>query len=77
MIFTLNKAEQERTKRDKGRKSDQQQMHSRLMQLKNICRCEYGFCQGLTKKKFEMLILYSGPMKACDELMNLETLLYG
>jgi hypothetical protein len=56
-------AEQEQIKQRNRRKSDQQQMHDRLLQLKMICHCGYGFCQG--------------PMKACEELMNLETLLYG
>ena len=74
----MNKAEQERAKRDNRRKSDQQQMHSRLLQLKNICRCKYGFCQGFQPERNSKCLLNNlGPMKACDELMNLETLLYG
>ena len=45
--FTLCKAEQEQIKQRNRRKSDQQQMHDRLLQLKTICHCGYGFCQGI------------------------------
>ena len=74
----MHKAEQERIKQRNRRKSDQEQMHNRLLQLKMICPCGYGFCQGL--KSLNNFIFKSdnlGPSEACDELMNLETLLYG
>ena len=45
--FTLCKAEQEQIKQRNRRKSDQQQMHDRLLQLKTICHCGYGSCQGI------------------------------
>ena len=45
--FTLCKAEQEQIKQRNRRKSDQQQMYDRLLQLKTICHCGYGFCQGI------------------------------
>lgn len=46
-VFTLHKASQEQIKQRNRRKSDQEQMHDRLLQLKMICHCGYGFCQGL------------------------------
>ena len=54
--FTLCKAEQEQIKQRNRRKSDHQQMHVRLLQLKTICHCGYGFCQGI---KFSTCFKYN------------------
>ena len=77
-VFTLHKTSQEQIKQRNRRKSDQEQMHDRLLQLKMICHCGYGFCQGFKFwNNFKYTSYNSGPVNACDELMSLETLLYG
>ena len=53
MSLTLNKREQERVKQRNRRKSDQDRKYNKLLQLKRVCKCAYGFCQGLKVQTFK------------------------
>ena len=46
-VLTLTEREQEQIKQRNRIKLERQRKHNRLLQLKQMCRCAYGFCQGL------------------------------